>query len=454
MDKAMHSIFVQDGQMGTGMSGEGIFDVARGLTKLGSKILDTATGPLGTAISNAMPSSDATARPGFAGEKHAILKLPNGKFGRANYMGPGTHVSQRLRRRDPPRTMSDKVAQAHDIRYGLARNQKQVHRADKRMVKKLKDIERRGQDSRLNTQPGMRMIQAKMLAEKSGLVKPGRIASFGDAPKGDQRMFQQKLRQLEQEGFGLPGDLLKERLLTSMTRKKRVVGAKKRARGSGLGLPGAGISVPGGGIDVHRLIGHLSRTLQATAFPHLLRSFAVGPVRTVRGRRVRGRGLKLAGQGVPKMKLRKLLNQRMLKAFNDGASRDGRAVVGRGKKLKKLGAFLKKLKPMASAAAKVLLPVVIKLIEAKLKGQPGGRGPEAFADFQHRMNNPGVFAKLSGKLSSALFEVLKRAIQGKTGKGLCGGESFWSGFKRGFMSVINPALKVAKAVAPIVPLLL
>jgi hypothetical protein len=39
---------------------------------------------------------------------------------------PGTQITKRLKRGDPPRAISDKVAQAHDIRYGLAKGQKEV----------------------------------------------------------------------------------------------------------------------------------------------------------------------------------------------------------------------------------------------------------------------------------------------------------------------------------------
>ena len=80
------------------MEGEGLGDIIRSVYEKGKeglkflyknkdKIQDAYTGEIGTAIRNALPSSDDTARPGFPGEKHAILQLPNGKYGVANYMG-------------------------------------------------------------------------------------------------------------------------------------------------------------------------------------------------------------------------------------------------------------------------------------------------------------------------------------------------------------------------------
>lgn len=38
-------------------------------------------------VINMLPSSDANARPGFPNERHAILKLPNGKPGVGNFIG-------------------------------------------------------------------------------------------------------------------------------------------------------------------------------------------------------------------------------------------------------------------------------------------------------------------------------------------------------------------------------
>lgn len=67
-----------------------------------------------------IPDSDENARKPYPGERHALLKLKNGKMGRANYMGPGTDIIKRLKRNDPPRTYSDGVAKIHDIDYYMA----------------------------------------------------------------------------------------------------------------------------------------------------------------------------------------------------------------------------------------------------------------------------------------------------------------------------------------------
>ena len=92
------------------LSGEGFADIVRGIydkgvkpaasaaasgakyawdnkQALAEKAHDVYSGELGTAVRNIIPDSDDTARPGFPGERHMLLKLRNGKTGVGNYMG-------------------------------------------------------------------------------------------------------------------------------------------------------------------------------------------------------------------------------------------------------------------------------------------------------------------------------------------------------------------------------
>jgi hypothetical protein len=185
--------------------------------------LDSAyTSELGTKIRNSIPDSDSLARPGFPGERHAILKLSNGKMGVGNFMGPGTEIVKRLRRGDPPRTLSDKVAMAHDVRYSLATNLGDVRHADQAMVRKLDEIDNKHADSRLNTTIGKKLIQAKMAAEDLGLLDKKRfVGNFGQIKGDDKNVLDRKLVELEQEGFGHPGDELKLSLLKKLARKSK-----------------------------------------------------------------------------------------------------------------------------------------------------------------------------------------------------------------------------------------
>lgn len=54
------------------------------------------------------------------GGKHQIIYLPDGTYSPAVFSGPGTNLDTRLRRGDKPLSYVDKVAMAHDLRYGLS----------------------------------------------------------------------------------------------------------------------------------------------------------------------------------------------------------------------------------------------------------------------------------------------------------------------------------------------
>ena len=223
------------------MEGMGFGDMLRKLMKNAPDISSAYSSNLGTDLKNLIPSSDATARPSFPGEKHAILKLGNGRPGIANYMGPGTNVIERLKRGDKGRTPADTVAKRHDIDYTLASGKstkeeqlKAIRQADNRMVNSLKDISsgKHGGDSRLNIQTGLRLIQAKKLGEDLGVLSRSKFAGpLETIPHGDQVLLLNNQQELEQEGFGveLPGDALKSKLLKKMSRKNTIKNYSKGA---------------------------------------------------------------------------------------------------------------------------------------------------------------------------------------------------------------------------------
>ena len=135
-------------------------------------------------VKNALPASDATARPGFPGENHALLLLPNGKTGFANYIGPGTQIAARLQRNDPPRTAVDGVARQHDIDYyhagrvqDKAERERLVRDADNKMIKSIQGIERKGQDAPWNTRQA-NLIIAKTRAEDAGLLDRSKFQQY------------------------------------------------------------------------------------------------------------------------------------------------------------------------------------------------------------------------------------------------------------------------------------
>lgn len=122
--------------------------VGNALTHLGAKVLLNAN-----VKEDTMP-----------GETHGILKMPNGSYERAAYMGPGTQVIKRLQKGIKGKTAVDRIAKRHDIDYGLATSPADVKRADKKMVKSLRAL-KKGEDSQFNIMQGKLMIP-KMLAEK------------------------------------------------------------------------------------------------------------------------------------------------------------------------------------------------------------------------------------------------------------------------------------------------
>lgn len=237
----------------THQSGRGIFSTIKKWFTRAKKVSNTAhkfaTGNVGTAIRNALPSSDPLARNAFPGETHAVLRLSNGKYGQANYMGPGTRIIERVKRNDPPRTAADRVAQAHDIEYTL--NPSDSRGADQRMIQRLKSMKSSGADNAFNITLGQRVIEAKMAAEKAGILNPDQFVKMS-SPLGssDRQLLRDKLTELE--GTFKPGERLLKKVTGSGKRKRAksikktkgagiyLAGRSKRFRGSGNSLPGGG----------------------------------------------------------------------------------------------------------------------------------------------------------------------------------------------------------------------
>ncbi|MEK0325857.1 MAG: hypothetical protein QQN63_09145 [Nitrosopumilus sp.] len=157
-------------------------------------------------ISNAFPDSDENARPIFPGENHAIVKLSNDKYGRANWTGPGTRVLDRLKRSqggDPPRVPSDMVSKAHDIRYTLANSVHNVREADLKMLSSLKKLQQEGSDRNINIAPAMIGIRGKITLEDFGLLSRDQFVDVKQkhTPE-DEKLLRDQLWELEQAGFG------------------------------------------------------------------------------------------------------------------------------------------------------------------------------------------------------------------------------------------------------------
>jgi len=233
----------------TGQTGQGYADILKSVYNAGvkgakflydnrEKIMEYGkeaySGEVGTYLKNLIPDSDANARPGFAGEFHTVLELPNGKYGVGNFIGPGTNLTTRLKRGDPPRTAVDKVARAHDLRYATAANADEIRKADNIFISKVAELDRKKADSSKNLTQA-KIMSAKVLAEDLGLLSKGSFSKFREgAPvrnvsDSDMGYLKGELSAMEQEGYGaLPGEMLKLKLIKKMRK-----GSGKSGGGTG-----------------------------------------------------------------------------------------------------------------------------------------------------------------------------------------------------------------------------
>ena len=166
-------------------------------SKRGGGFLDVVKGALNGAANLVADQSINKLMPG---ELHGLLKLPNGKLARAQYMGPGTHVVERVKRGERGLTAVDTESKWHDIAYGLAKNQADIGAADRHMMAKINEFAREKKDVPWNLNQG-RLIGVKATVDN---FKPGLIgSSFGGVPEADIPLYQRTKAQLEAQGYGI-----------------------------------------------------------------------------------------------------------------------------------------------------------------------------------------------------------------------------------------------------------
>ena len=114
----------------------------------------------------------------------------------------------------------DKVAQTHDLRYALAQSEADVRTADNKMVQLIAQGRRSGKDSNFNLNQAD-LIKAKILLEDKLGVPKSWFASYGREHIKDPAtasMYQNKLNELQQQGFGVSGQGIHERHARAMER--------------------------------------------------------------------------------------------------------------------------------------------------------------------------------------------------------------------------------------------
>lgn len=152
----------------------------------------------------------------FSGEKHIplitrdFLKVPT-QVQIANYAGPGTNLKRRLEEGFKPLTQGDKSAQAHDIRYTLAKTPKDVRDADNKLIEATKKIDR-GQikdnetkyHNKANTFAIRNAMRLKKFGEDVGVIDKNTFTNVlsEDLTPEYKKKLEDKLHDLEKLGYG------------------------------------------------------------------------------------------------------------------------------------------------------------------------------------------------------------------------------------------------------------
>ena len=122
-------------------------------------------------------------RPGFVGEKHMLHSSGN----TYNYLGPGTHVEERLQRGDPPLDGSyglDAQAKIHDIDYVNAKTSSDVRQADKKFIKNIEKSDAGKVSKKVVTSA----LKGKMLAEDLGSLDENYFSQINIASNEDTNL--------------------------------------------------------------------------------------------------------------------------------------------------------------------------------------------------------------------------------------------------------------------------
>jgi len=149
---------------------------------------------------------DNNFNPLYEGEFHGILKLPNGKFVNAEYLGPGSRVDLRVPRGDKGLTPIDTAAMGHDIRYNLSSTPEAIRAADNKFNKVIDRLRREGKEDEFNLKQA-ELIKVKVFLEGNDLIRKV-IRKFNTRPTDIQNSpeltakLEAKLKELEQQGYG------------------------------------------------------------------------------------------------------------------------------------------------------------------------------------------------------------------------------------------------------------
>jgi len=146
----------------------------------------------------------------YPDEYHGVIKLPNGKYTWAQYMGPGSRVDLRVPKGQEGLTPIDRESMAHDIRYHLSTTPEAIRAADNKFNEVIDRLRREGKEDEFNLKQA-ELIKVKVFLEGNEILRKfirnfnTRKTDIQDTPELT-KMFEDKLRKLEQEGYGIFGD--------------------------------------------------------------------------------------------------------------------------------------------------------------------------------------------------------------------------------------------------------
>lgn len=143
-----------------------------------------------------------------SGEKHGLTYVQTsnttGKYVVSNFTGPGTSLFERLKKNQKGLSYSDDVSMVHDLRYSLAKSDKDIRTADLKMIESLNRAKKDKLDFDFNINQGLYGIKTKNFLEDYIGVKPSSFTIYGEENLGEDEksLYKKVLAQQELLGFG------------------------------------------------------------------------------------------------------------------------------------------------------------------------------------------------------------------------------------------------------------
>jgi transcription antitermination factor NusG len=143
----------------------------------------------------------------FSGEKHGAIVDSDG-IHPAQFLGPNTNLEVRVKRGDKGLSEVDRIAKVHDLKYALAKDVDDVRKADRHMIKKVRETRQKGTDNAFNLAQAD-LIRAKVMLEEYGILPRD---FFSNVEKKNleenpelQDLYKQEHDRMVMLGYGLYG---------------------------------------------------------------------------------------------------------------------------------------------------------------------------------------------------------------------------------------------------------